>query len=343
MKLKESLKAYIIIFIIFIIASIVLNIISYKAYTRNFNSKIEQLVMYALDAKENVDKTKLVEILNSKKDDMDLNIIREYGIDLEKDSAIFENDILFKKIQIINIGIIVLFTFCLGFVFMIYHYKNKKAIKEITKYIEELNKRNYDLKIEANCEDELSILRNEIYKTTVMLNEVAENSMQDKINLKDSLSDISHQLRTPLTSINIMLDNILESSNMNKDLRINFLKDIKREITNVNFLIEALLKLSKFDANSVVFINKDEYLENIINECIKNVEALRDLKNINLKLEKTGDLKINCDFKWQVEAITNILKNAIEHSYENSNIYINLSSNNVYTKVEILDEGSRNI
>jgi len=32
-------------------------------------------------------------------------------------------------------------------------------------------------------------------KITVMLKEVAEDFLQDKVNLKDSLSDISHQLK----------------------------------------------------------------------------------------------------------------------------------------------------
>ncbi len=91
-----------------------------------------------------------------------------------------------------------------------------------------------------------------------MLKEVAENSKKDKANLKDSLSDISHQLKTPLTSITIMLDNILGNKDMDEDTRNDFIKDIKREIINVNFLVDALLKLSKLDANSVKFINKEE-------------------------------------------------------------------------------------
>lgn len=91
-----------------------------------------------------------------------------------------------------------------------------------------------------------------------MLKEVAENSKKDKANLKDSLSDISHQLKTPLTSITIMLDNILDNKDMDTDTRNYFVKNIKREIINVNFLVDALLKLSKLDANSVKFINKEE-------------------------------------------------------------------------------------
>ena len=141
-------------------------------------------------------------------------------------------------------------------IFLKYNHSKDKKLKEITKYIEEINNKNYKLDIEDNTEDELSILKNEIYKTTIMLKEVAENSMKDKTCLKDSLSDISHQLKTPLTSIIIMLDNILDNPNMDDATKNEFIKDIKREIVNINFLVESLLKISKLDASSVTFINK---------------------------------------------------------------------------------------
>lgn len=173
-----------------------------------------------------------------------------------------------------------------------------------------------------------------------MLKEIAENSKQDKINLKDSLSDISHQLKTPLTSIIIMLDNILDNPNMDKNMRDEFLKDIKREIININFLVISLLKLSKLDASSVSFINKDEYIKDIVEESIKNVSAICDLKNI--KINVVGDSKaiINCDMKWQIEALTNIIKNCVEHSRYNSCIDINFEENKMYSKIEIKDHGT---
>ena len=168
---------------------------------------------------------------------------------------------------------------------------------------------------------------------------MAENSKQDKINLKDSLSDISHQLKTPLTSVTVMIDNILENPNMDEKIKTQFIKDIKREIININFLIDSLLKLSKLDANSIHFINKEEPVKEIIEESIKNVEILCDLKNVKINCTGDENIKIICDKKWGIEAITNILKTGIEHSNENSKIDINFEKNKIYTKIEIKDYG----
>ena len=120
---------------------------------------------------------------------------------------------------------------------------------------------------------------------------------------------------------------------------IDFFKDIKREIVNINFFIEAILKLSKFDANTITFIKKEVYIKDIINEAIKNVEALSDLKNVEIVINGDSNLKLECDLKWQVEAITNILKNGIEHSRDYSRIIINFEEYNVYSQIEIIDEG----
>ena len=60
----------------------------------------------------------------------------------------------------------------------------------------------------------MSLLKQEIQKTTVMLREYADNSMREKEILKNSLADISHQLKTPLTSILITTENILDDDDM---------------------------------------------------------------------------------------------------------------------------------
>lgn len=342
MKNKIELKKTIILEILVLIISCVVfgivNYVQYYTYTHNFNKKIESIISKIKETYPDINKEEIMEVLNN-------DIVKEkfpfenYGINLEKDSIIIENDKYFGKVIVINLCLLAITSIIIIIIFLKYNYSKDKKLNEITRYIEEINNKNYKLNIEDNKEDELSILKNEIYKTTVMLNEVAENSTNDKINLKNSISDISHQLKTPLTSINIMLDNILENPEMDEVTRNDFITDIKREIININFLVSSMLKLSKLDSNSVNFINKNEYIKTLIDESIKNVETLSDLKNVQIEVTKSSNFQINCDLRWQVEAITNILKNAIEHSKENSKIYINYNQNKMYSKIEIKDFG----
>lgn len=338
-ELKKMCITSCIVIIIFLITFSILIYKQYKTYTYNFNQKIAGIIDNVLEKYPDIEKREIVEILNSS-DKTNNEILRQYGIELDKDSVILENNTDFKKFIIIDINTLIVFILMLSIIFFKYNHSESKKINEITKYIEEINRGNYKLNIEENTEDELSILKNELYKITVMLKEVAENSQKDKTTLKDSLSDISHQIKTPITSILIMLDNILSDENMPEDIKKDFIKDIKREIINIKFLVESILKLSKIDSNSIKFIKKEVFIKDIINEAVKNVSMLSELKNIEIIVSGDDSIKTICDLKWQVEAITNILKNCIEHSYENRKIYINYNQNNMYTELKIEDNGT---
>ena len=315
-----------------------LNIYEYKTYTNNFNNKIGAIISVIKDKYPEITDKEIAEIINS--DEFETNdFFTKYGIDINNKSILIKNDKDYHIFLVINMSFLTITIIILLILYIRYNHKKENDIKDIIKCIEQINKKNYELQIDSISEDELSILKNEIYKTTIMLKESAENSNKDKINLKKSLEDISHQLKTPLTSILVMLDNIIEDPDMDINIRNDFVRDIKRNVVNINFLVQALLKLSKFDANTVHFIKQENDLKTIIKESIKNVSPLCDLRNINIEYNAKEKSKIICDAKWQIEAITNIIKNAVDHSKNNSTVTINLSNNNVYSMIEIIDKG----
>lgn len=342
MKNKIELKKYIIstliVFICLFVLFLFLNIYEYKTYTKNFNNKISAIINVIKKDYPKITDKEIIEIINNDKIETN-DFFNKYGIDVNNKSILIKNDRDYHKFLAINLSFLTITVVILLIIYIRYNYKKEKDIKDIIKCIEQINKKNYEIQIDSISEDELSILKNEIYKTTIMLKEAAENSSKDKLNLKKSLEDISHQLKTPLTSILVMLDNIIEDSNMEEKIRNDFIVDIKRNVLNINFLVQSLLKLSKFDANTVHFVKQENDLKTIIEESIKNVSTLCDLRNINIKLNIKENSKIICDDKWQIEALTNIIKNAIEHSKNNSNIIINIENNNVYSMIEVIDFG----
>lgn len=280
-ELKKAIVYSVLIIIFFAVLYGLFEFYKYKVYTSNLNNKIGQIVTKVKEEYPDISNDDLIQIINNEKK-IDNNWFKNYGIDINKENLIIKSKKDFIKFSVINLVILIVLSIIILFIFLKYNYSKDKKLKEITNYIEEINNRNYKLDISENSEDELSILKNEIYKTTVMLKEIAENEISDKLSLKDSLSDISHQLKTPLASITIMLDNIIDNPEMDKNIRNEFIKDIKREIININFFVNSLLKLSKLDSNSVKFINKETYISDILDEAIKNVSVLCDLKNVEI-------------------------------------------------------------
>ena len=109
------------------------------------------------------------------------------------------------------IGIVAAISWCVcsGILAALFVYDAKKRYEDIEKlndYLSMVLSGNYDLAIASNEEGELSVLKNNIYKTTVLLKEQNEQLRADKMYLADALADISHQLKTPLTSMMVMND-----------------------------------------------------------------------------------------------------------------------------------------
>ena len=193
MKNKEKLKKFLIIlslytiFVIFLTYSI--NKYEYQVYKDNFDTKITSIILKIKEDYPNITDEELYNILKSSK----------------------ENDNKYQQFLVTNITIVFISTIFLIFLFLRFNAKKDREINKITKCLEEINKRNYKIDIEEMSEDELSILKNELYKVTIKLKEDAQNSKQAKKDLKDTLADISHQLKTPITSILIILDNIIDN------------------------------------------------------------------------------------------------------------------------------------
>lgn len=339
MKNKINKKVLIFIIVSSIISLSVFTYIltyQYRVYTTNYNKSINSIINEITTRYSDINESDIIEILNS---DSKTDILNKYGIN-DKNSSVIENDKLFKKYLALDLLILTFIILGIYIFFIINKSKRTKKINKIIELISKINRRNFEINIEDYTEDELSVLKQEVYKTSLMLRSEADNSLKDKLNLKDSLSDISHQLKTPLTSITIMIDNILDNDEMDFKTRRRFLINIKREIININFLVQNLLKLSKFDANVVKFSKEEVLIKDIIDEAINKVSALSELKGVSIKVSGDKSASIKCDFMWEVEAISNIIKNSIEHIEKDGFVEINYTKNKVYSRVLIRDNGS---
>lgn len=336
MKNKKKYSKLIMFTLITFGMIILLNVMLYYQVNKNYNNKIVNIIS---TIKEKYPEIKDDEIFDIIKNNVKTNNFNRYSFDLDGIVLIKENKTIFVSYFIILLFIYLII--CLVYLTIIINNDKKKdkEINEVIKIIEEINNKNYSFKMKDINEEDLSLLKNEIYKTTIMLNEISEISKKDKKELEESLEDISHQLKTPLTSILIMIDTLLDDEDMDQNTREDFLRNMKREVMNINFLVKSILKLSRLDTNTVKFISKKESVKEIINEAILNVSLLSDLKNVKIETN-LSDSFINCDYKWQIEALTNILKNSIEHSYENNKVLIESSENNAYVKITIKDFGS---
>ena len=336
--IKNLILTSTLIIVLAIISVVCINGYYNNKYNQTINLYISNILNVVVKEYPNVSEEDLVKILNSKKLEEENSLLEKYGIYNEPAIEILKQKD--KNIIMYNLIILIATSVALTVVFYFYLKYRQNEIDKITKYVERVSNKKYILDIDENTEDELSSLKNELYKITVMLKEEADNSEKQKEALTTSISDISHQLKTPLTSILIMLDNLSESDNMDKQTRDKFIAEISRQIENMNWLVISLLKLSRLDAGVVEFESQRINANKLVNEVISNLEIMTELKNVGFEIEANKDCYFIGDYNWNKEAIQNIVKNAIEHTKINTKVKIRIEENSVYTSITVKDEGS---
>ena len=191
-----------------------------------------------------------------------------------------------------------------------------------------------EVDIRDNREGAFSILKNDIYRLVELQNEQLGDAQKQRDILADYMSDISHQLKTPITSMSIMVD-LLETADPEKQAE--FIHNIKLMLGKMDWLVKTLLSMAKIDAGTVSFAKKSVMASELVEEVMPSIGILLDINEQTTRL--LGDVSVECDRRWTVEALTNIIKNAIEHSPKGTEIEIDSGENAIYRWISVRDHG----
>lgn len=232
------------------------------------------------------------------------------------------------------------FTLCLcallGLIALAAARRRDRRIAALSAELDRILHGEEQLSLAAYAEGELSILQSEIYKMTVRLREQQQRLQDDKLYLAESLADISHQLRTPLTSINLLVSRLSDPS-LPDERRKKLTHELYALLSRVDWLITALLKLSRLDAGTVKFAVETVPLAALLEKSAAPLLVPMELRGQTLRLSAEGDF--SGDTAWTAEAVTNIIKNCMEHTPESGTVEVRASENALFTQIVISDDG----
>ncbi len=221
-------------------------------------------------------------------------------------------------------------------VFAGYTWRRYEELRKVNAYLMEVLSGNYDMRLAENEEGELSLLKNNLYKVTVLLKSQNEQLLADKKALAEALADISHQLKTPLTSLIMMMDLLRGEENPQK--RKEFLEISGHQLQKMQWLILNLLKLSKLDAGTVELKEEPVSMDVVLKESRKPFLVSMELKGIEL-ISVGEDFVFTGDRNWSVEAVSNIIKNCVEHMKAGDTLTFEKKSTTLYNELLISDTG----
>jgi signal transduction histidine kinase len=228
---------------------------------------------------------------------------------------------------------------CAGFALLLAGYRRSISaqVTGLSAYLRQIEAGDYALDVRDNGEGSFSLLKNDLYKVTVRLREQAELLQKDKTALSNLIADISHQIKTPLTSSGVLAD-LLAEDPPEADRRA-FVERLRTQIGRIQWLVAALLKLARLDAGTAAFKSEPVDVRRLIERALEPLRIPLEIKKQRLEVHGDNGASFTGDLNWSAEALTNVVKNCVEHTPEGGKIEISYGANALYAEIIISDDG----
>ncbi|RHA45318.1 sensor histidine kinase [Blautia obeum] len=239
--------------------------------------------------------------------------------------------------------VIILCMVGMGAVILIFGYGYFKEQNEVMEtavsQIKEYISGNHEARIDCDEEGEVYRLFHEVNSLVTILNAHVEQERRSKQFLKNTISDISHQLKTPLAALNIY-NGLLQGEAVDVPEIQEFTSLSEKELDRINTLVQNLLKITKLDAGSIVLEKKPEDVAEMMNNVELRFSYRAEQEQKKLVLFGEEDIFLSCDRDWILEAVDNIVKNAMDHTKSGDTIEIKWRKSASIVQIQIKDNGS---
>lgn len=228
---------------------------------------------------------------------------------------------------------------CAGFVLILAGYRHSISaqVAKLSTYLGQIEAGDYALDVRDNGEGSFSLLKNDLYKVTVRLREQAELLQKDKTALSNLIADISHQIKTPLTSLGVLAD--LLADDPPEEDRLAFVEKLRAQLWRIQWLVTALLKLARLDAGTAAFKSEPVDMRRLIERALEPLQIPLEIKKQRLEVHGDDSANFTGDLNWSAEALTNVIKNCVEHTPEGGKIEITYAANVLYAEITVSDDG----
>ena len=218
------------------------------------------------------------------------------------------------------------------------HQRMQKEVDKLIRYLSKVQDHMELPAMEEMKEGNLSILQSEIYKVVALLGQSYSIERSRKKYMADMLSDISHQIKTPLTAISVMTE-LLEGPGLEDEKRLEYVRRIDKQVSKITWLIRNLLILSRLEANVITLKKEAVDAKEMIDQIRDTFEIMAEVKQVELDLASDPAIQLQCDRRWTIEALSNIVKNCIEHTGPEGFVKVRIRQDNIATHIDITDNG----
>ena len=217
-------------------------------------------------------------------------------------------------------------------------------LKGFTKYFNEINGGINALK-EENSKD--IVLSSELAVTEKTINTIKHTLEQQKSAAKaaeqrknDLVVYLAHDLKTPLTSVIGYLTLLRDEGQISEELRAKYVAIALEKAERLEDLINEFFEITRFNLSNIMLeysmVNITRMLEQLVFE-FKPMLAEKKLKCV---LTAEPNKMIRCDVDKMQRVFDNLLRNAVNYSFENTEISIVVTQDESMVHIRFANHGN---
>lgn len=342
----EFLKQFTIVWIIVVtVLVITINIIinmSFKKITKNYvNESCALISIFSNIQSIEEDKVAAIFTQGAKYENYETEkkLLASYGykedMDIQLIPAVNES---YESLKL-RINIVLIFSMVSLYLIIFFFYKKIVGYATmLSRGIKKVVEGDFSVRFSFVGEGEFPILAHNFNQMAERLENALTELKKEKTFLKDTLSNISHQMKTPITSMILFNEALLNDPIIDKESieKIGF--RMRSSLHRMEWLIKNLLKLAKIEGGAVEYNKVNCSFKGTIEKALEPLLIRIEEKNIKLRLKVEEGIYAH-DKIWTSEALTNLIKNSIEHTKQSGEIFICYENNSVYHRITISDDG----
>ena len=143
--------------------------------------------------------------------------------------------------------------------------------------------------------------------------EAMRRELADFDRLEEYTTLLSHELKNPTASIRAVAEVLRDGALDDPVAARHFVDRILTSTGQMQAILNDLLDLARLDSQGLVLRDLVR-LDDLIDQAIKGVQARAECQNVSLRRREVQPLRLRCDAKWLIRALSNLLDNAVAHT-----------------------------
>lgn len=218
-------------------------------------------------------------------------------------------------------------------------YTHMQALR-LTNRLENMLRRAEDGSFEESAFDEsrLSKLETMLYHYLLRGATSQRVIQEEKDKIKSLISDISHQTKTPLANIRLYAELLGENDDLPAEVA-DLVNQVRFQSEKLNFLVQALVKTSRLENGIIALTPRMQNLSPMLEELYQIYLPVAQQKGVCLKYRREKQCMAVLDRKWTMEAVGNILDNAIKYTPPDGVVTLSVRNFEVFVCIDVTDTG----